>query len=299
MKNLLLIINPCAGQKKAKKLLAEIIDIFNRADFTVITHITAGPGDAEAAAAGYAGQVERIVCCGGDGTFNETVSGVLKSGTDVPIGYIPAGSTNDFAASLRLSTDLLQAARDVVQGQPRHVDIGMFGDRYFTYVASFGVFTRISYATPQGMKNLLGHAAYVLGSIQELSQLRAHRLRFTLPDGSCIEDDFLFGAISNTTSVGGVLTLSQDRVDMADGQLELLLIRAPRDLLELSECVRCLQQKTYHCSMITFLSTESVTVSAPEDLYWTVDGEQEAPHAQAEVTCLRHAIRVITGQGGC
>ena len=294
MKKLLLIVNPCAGQKKAKKLLAEIIDVFNRADFTVLTHITAGTGDAEATVIRYAEQVERVVCCGGDGTFNETVSGVLKSGIDLPVGYIPAGSTNDFAASLRISTDILQAARDAATGQPKPVDIGVFGDRYFSYVASFGVFTRTSYTTPQGMKNVLGHAAYVLNSIQELSQLRPHRLRFTLPDGRCIEDAFLFGAISNTTSVGGVLTLAKDRVDMADGQLELLLIRAPRDLMELGECVRCLQQKTYNCAMITFFSTGSVTVSAPEDLYWTVDGEQEMPRRQAEVRCLHHAIRVIT-----
>ena len=166
MEKLLLIINPCAGQKKAKKQLTEIIDIFNRSGFTVITHITSGSGDAEAACIRYAGEVSRIVCCGGDGTFNETVSGVLKSGKDIPIGYIPAGSTNDFAASLQLSNDLLQAARDIVDGKPKHLDIGLFGKRYFSYVASFGAFTRTSYNTPQNLKNALGHTAYVLSGIQ-------------------------------------------------------------------------------------------------------------------------------------
>lgn len=294
METLLLIINPCAGQKKAKKQLAEIVEIFNRADFTVITHITSGSGDAEAACIRYAGQVDRIVCCGGDGTFNETVSGVLKSGKDIPIGYIPAGSTNDFASSLRLSGDLLQAARDIVEGQPTRLDVGLFGKRYFSYVASFGAFTRTSYTTPQSMKNALGHTAYVLSGIQELSQIRPHSLRFTLSDGSVIEDDFLFGAISNSTSVGGILTLAPDRVDMADGKLELLLIRMPKDLFELSDCVRALQQKTYDSPMITFLSTDSVTVCASEDMCWTIDGEQETGHVQAEVTCLHHAIGVIT-----
>ena len=294
MKKLLLIINPCAGQKKAKKQLTEIIDIFNRADFAVITHITSGSGDAEAACIRFADQVDQIVCCGGDGTFNETVSGVLKSGKDIPIGYIPAGSTNDFASSLRLSGDLLQAARDIAEGQPKRLDIGLFGDRYFSYVASFGAFTRTSYTTPQNMKNTLGHTAYVLSSIQELSQIRSHPLRFTLSDGSIIEDTFLFGAISNSTSVGGVLTLAPDRVDMADGKLELPLIRAPKDLFELGECVRALQQKTYNCEMITFRSTDAVTVSAPEALCWTIDGEQETGHTQIEVSCLHHAIAVIT-----
>jgi len=294
MEKLLLIINPCAGQKKAKKLLAEIIDIFNRADFAVITHITSGSGDAETACIRYASEVSRIVCCGGDGTFNETVSGVLKSGRDIPIGYIPAGSTNDFASSLHLSSDILQAALDIADGQPKRLDVGLFGDRYFSYVASFGVFTRTSYTTPQSMKNALGHTAYVLSSIQELSQIRSHPLRFTLSDGSIFEDKFLFGAISNSTSVGGVLTLAPDRVDMADGQLELLLIRAPKDLFELGECVRALQQKTYNCEMITFLSTDSVTVSAPEDLCWTIDGEMEPGHTETEVSCLHRAIQVIT-----
>ena len=293
MEKLLLIINPCAGQKKAKKQLTEIIDIFNRANFSVITHITSGSGDAEAACIRYADQVSRIVCCGGDGTFNETVSGILKSGKDVPIGYISAGSTNDFASSLHLNSDLLQAARDIVDGQPKRLDIGLFGNRYFSYVASFGAFTRTSYTTPQNMKNALGHTAYILSGIQELSQIRSHPLRFALSDGSIIEDKFLFGAISNSTSVGGVLTLAPDRVNMADGKLELLLIRAPKDLFELSDCVRALQQKTYNSPMITFLSTDSVTVSAPEEMCWTIDGEQEPGHAETEVSCMHHAIQII------
>ena len=294
MQNLLLIINPCAGQKKAKKLLVEIIDILNRAGFEVITYITSGLGDAENACIRYADQVSRIVCCGGDGTFNETVSGVLKSGKNIPIGYIPAGSTNDFASSLHLSNDILQATRDIVDGQPKHLDIGSFGNRYFSYVASFGAFTRTSYTTPQSLKNALGHTAYVLNGIQELSQIRSHPLRFTLSDGSIIEGRFLFGAISNSTSLGGVLTLTPDQVDMADGKLELLLIRAPKDLFELSECVRAIQQKTYHCEMITFLSTDSVSICAPKDLCWTIDGEQESGHTETSVSCLHHAIQVIT-----
>lgn len=294
MEKLLLIINPCAGQKKVKKQLTEIIDIFNRADFAVITHITSGFGDAEAACVRFADQVDRIVCCGGDGTFNETVSGVLKSGRNIPIGYIPAGSTNDFASSLHLSSDLLQATQDIVEGQPKLLDIGLFGKRYFSYVASFGAFTRTSYTTPQNLKNALGHTAYILSGIQELSQIRSHPLRFALSDGSIIEDKFLFGAISNSTSVGGILTLAPDRVDMADGKLELLLIRAPKDLFELSDCVRALQQKTYNSPMITFLSTDSVSVSAPEEMCWTIDGEQESGHVQIEVSCMHHAIEVIT-----
>ena len=293
MKRLLLIVNPRAGQLKAKKQLADIIDLFNRADFTVITHITAGGGDAESACIRYAEHIDLVVCCGGDGTFNETVSGIIKCGKDIPIGYIPAGSTNDFANSLGLSSNIMQAARNIIEGTPKLVDVGLFGERYYSYVASFGVFTKTSYSTPQSMKNLMGHAAYVLSGIQELSQLRTYPLRFELPDGKVIEDAFIFGAVSNSTSVGGILTLSRDVVDMADGLFELLLVRAPKDLFELGDCVKALQQQTYNCSMLTFINTPSVKISAPEDMNWTIDGEPEKGHKQLEVSCLKHAIRVI------
>ena len=292
MEKLLLIVNPCAGQRKAKKFLTEIIETFNRADYTVITHITACPGDAEKACIRYVQSVDRIVCCGGDGTFNETISGVLKSGKDIPIGYIPAGSTNDFAASLQLSSNILEAAQDIVTGNTKRLDVGAFGNRYFSYVASFGAFTRTSYSTPQNLKNLLGHTAYVLSGIQELSQLRSYPLRFELPDGRCIKDKFIFGAISNSTSVGGILSLSPDLVDMSDGKFELLLIRVPKDLFELGDCVKALQQKTYNCAMITFINTTEVTISAPKEMPWTLDGEQEPGHGQVKATCLKHAIQV-------
>ena len=292
MKKLLLIVNPCAGQRKASKHLVDMIAIFNRAGFAVLTHITASAGDGAAAVQRYCSQVDLVVCCGGDGTFNETVSGILKSGTYTPIGYIPAGSTNDFAASLHLSTDLLQAARDIATGTPKRLDVGCFGGRYFSYVASFGAFTRTSYTTPQSLKNALGHAAYVLSGIQELSQLRSYPLRFELSDGTVVEDRFLFGAVSNSTSVGGILTLSPEQVDMADGMFELLLIRAPKDLFELSDCVRALQQKTYNCAMITFVKTSQVKITAPEEMAWTLDGEHEPGHSQVEVTCLKHSIQV-------
>lgn len=229
MKKLLLIVNPHAGQRKASKHLTEIIDIFNRAGYEVIAHITASPGDCENMVMHYAHKLAMVVCCGGDGTFNETISGILRSGVDIPVGYIPAGSTNDFANSLQLPLDIPQAAHVSAGGTPFRVDMGSFGGRYFSYVASFGAFTRTSYITSQNVKNALGHVAYVLGGIQELSQIKARHLRFELPDGRVLEDDYLFGAISNSTSVGGILTIPPDRVDMTDGKLELLLIRAPKD----------------------------------------------------------------------
>ena len=293
MKKMLLIMNPNAGQKKAKRVLAEIIEIFNRADYEVTVYMTAEQGDAKNVAMRYASQMDVIVCSGGDGTFNETAAGILESGVNVPIGYIPAGSTNDFAASLKLPLDILQAARGIAHGQEHRVDMGSFEGRFFSYVASFGAFTRASYATPQSVKNTLGHMAYLLGGIQELSQIKARRLRFELPDGTVLDDHFVFGAISNSTSVGGILTLAPDRVDMADGKLELLLVRAPKDAFELTECLVALQKQTYNCSMMTFLSTDQVTITAPSDMEWTLDGERQSPMENIHVKCIQKVLRVI------
>ena len=278
--------------RRANKYLADIISLFNQAGYETLVHMTQGQGDATRIVAKRAAQCDLIVCCGGDGTFNETVSGILQAGVDVPVGYIPAGSTNDFAASLKLSGVVMQAAQDILDGEPAVYDIGKFGDRYFSYVASFGAFTRASYTTPQSIKNALGHTAYLLEGISELSQIKNEHVRMEI-DGQVVEDDFLFGAISNSTSVGGILTLSPDMVDLADGQLEILLVRAPRNLTELAECVQAVQTQKYECAMITFRSAKKVRIFANPFMPWTLDGEREEGHEQVDVENLHHAIRIV------
>lgn len=292
MKKLLFVMNPYSGTRRANRYLPDIISTFNRAGYTVITHMTAGPGDGAQVVEKMAKDMDIVACCGGDGTFNETVNGIMRSGADVPIGYIPAGSTNDFAASLHLPTNVMQAARDIVEGVPHSYDVGRFADRYFSYVASFGAFTKASYSTPQNIKNALGHTAYVLEGIQELSQIRPVHVRLEMED-RVVEDDFLFGAVSNSTSVGGILTLDPSKVDMCDGKFELLLVRAPRDLMEISECIRALQTQKYNCSMITFLSTSHVRICTDPELSWTLDGERADGENCIEVRNLHNAIRLI------
>ena len=233
-----------------------------------------------------------MVCCGGDGTLNETITGLLSAGADTPIGYIPAGSTNDFASSLKLPTNILKAAQTIVEGEPVSYDVGRFGNRYFSYVASFGAFTRSSYATPQNVKNALGHTAYVLSGITELSQIRNEHVKMEI-DGQTVEGDFLFGAICNSTSVGGILTLDPKQVDMGDGLFEILLVRAPENLGEIHECIQALQSQKYNCAMLTFRSAQKVRIFADPEMPWTLDGEKEDGHETVEVENLHHAIRLM------
>ena len=299
MKKLLLILNPCSGKKKASHALADVVNVFNRGGYDVTVYITAARGDATKVVEQRAPEFDLVVCAGGDGTFNETISGLLAGGHDTPIGYLPAGSTNDFASSLHLSKNLVEAARDIVEGTPRRLDVGRFNDRYFSYVASFGAFTRASYATSQNVKNALGHLAYILSGIKELAYIRSRRLRFTLDDGRVLEDEYIFGAISNSTSVAGILTLSEDLVDMNDGVFELLLVRKPENLLELNDCVLALTTQDYHTPMLTFTSARSVEIEAPEDMDWTLDGEREPGSAHCRAENLHDAIRIVTRPAPC
>ena len=292
MKKLFFVMNPCAGTKKANKVLPEILSVFNRAGYDVITYITKSQADAEKVVCQRAAEMDLIVCSGGDGTFNETVSGILRSGADVPIGYIPAGSTNDFAGSLALSSDPIEAAREIVEGTPQPFDLGRFNHRYFSYVASFGAFTRASYATPQSVKNALGHMAYLLGGIQELSQIRAVNVKVDV-DGQTAEGAYIFGAICNCTSMGGVISLDPELVDLRDGKFEIFLIRAPKDLVELGECILAVQQQQYNCKMMTFLSGSHIRVQMEEPLMWTLDGERAEGGYVVEAQNLHHAYQLI------
>ncbi len=292
MKKLLFIMNPFAGQKKANKVLPEILMLFTEAGYEIQMAMTTGPGSATRLAAEYGGEKDLIVCCGGDGTLNETVTGLILAGLKIPVGYIPSGTTNDFASSLKLSHNPVQAAKDIIEGQPVAYDVGRFGERYFCYVASFGAFTKASYAVPQTLKNALGHTAYVLGGISELSQIRNEHVRMEI-DGEVVEDDFLFGAICNSTSVGGILTLPPNQVDMGDGIFEVMLIRAARNVNEIPECILAVQNQTYNCGMITFRPAKSVKITADPFMAWTLDGEKADGYQEVTVENLHHAVRIV------
>lgn len=292
MKKLLFILNPTAGTRKAGKVLPQILSVFNRAQYDVFTYVTACAGDGRDYVAKRAGEMDLIVCCGGDGTFNETVTGLLHSGANVPLGYIPAGSTNDFASSLGLSTDPVKAAEDIVNGKSRPYDVGLFGDRHFTYVASFGAFTRTSYSTPQSVKNALGHTAYMLSGITELGRIKKLPVRVEL-DGETLEGDYLFGAVCNSTSIGGIAKLDPSQVDMSDGLFEMILVRSPKSMGEITECISAVRHQTYNCRMITFRTAKKVTFYPLTDLPWTLDGEMDPGGDKIVITNLQHAIHLV------
>ena len=292
MKKMLFIMNPFAGQKKANKFLPEILLLFTQAGYEITTFMTTGTGSAAQTAERLGKNMDLVVCCGGDGTLNETVSGMIRAGATAPIGYIPAGTTNDFASSLKLSHNPVQAAKDILEGEPVPYDVGRFGQRYFSYVASFGAFTRSSYIVPQNIKNALGHTAYVLGGISEISQIRNEHIRMEI-DGDVVEDDFLFGAICNSTSIGGILTLPPEQVDMGDGIFEVMLVRAPRNLTEITECILAVQNQKYNCAMITFRPAKSVTIYADPNMPWTLDGEKADGSEEFQVENLHHAMHLM------
>ncbi len=292
MQKLLFLMNPNAGQRKANRFLPEIIALFNEGGYEVTVFMTAGPGDGARIVEPRAKDYDLIVCAGGDGTLNETITGVLRAGADVPIGYIPCGSTNDFASTMKLSPNPLQAAKDILLGKGISYDVGKFHDRYFSYIASFGAFTRVSYETPQSLKNALGHLAYVLSGITELPQIRDIPMRIELED-EVIEDDFLFGAVSNSTSVGGVLMLNPELVDLRDGKFEVILVRMPKDMNELSQCALALQNQTYDCAAIRFKRVCRLRVHQAPAVVWTLDGERAEGREVIDIENLHQAIRLV------
>ena len=217
MKNLLLIVNPCSGRAKMGPSLLGVVEIFSKADFEVTVYPTKERGDAtEKIKTVTAKDYDLIVACGGDGTLNEVITGLMHSGEDIPIGYIPAGTLNEWSTGLGISKTIRQAAKDIVKGKEITLDIGEFGDNYFTYTASFGAFTSVSYSANQEIKNVLGQAAYFFEGIKSLGTIKPIHLKFQY-DGKEIEGDYLFGAISNSISVGGIVKFDQSVVKLNDG----------------------------------------------------------------------------------
>ena len=293
LKRLLLLVNPNAGTRQARRFLPEMISVFNRAGWLSSVYITEKRGDAVDFTRACAGDADLVVACGGDGTLNEVITGLQLSGHKTPLGYIPCGSTNDFASGLGLPTAPLTACEAIVSGRPRTLDVGLFApDRYFSYTASFGAFTSVSWSTPQNVKNVLGHAAYILEGIRSLADIRPIHMRITA-DGQLFEEDYIFGAVCNSTSLGGVLKLEENVVDMNDGRFEALLIPFPADLLVLNRILNALRTHHYEDESLQFLRASSFLFEGSQDTTWTLDGEAAEGSAQVSIKNIHNAIQLI------
>ena len=291
-KRLLLLLNPTSGQRRANRLMPEIIRLYNDRGYEVVTYVTACSSDATRYMQENAHRFGRVVCIGGDGTLNETLAGLTANGASCPVGYIPAGTTNDYASSLGMSSDVLTAAADAVDGLPCYFDMGTFNGRQFIYTASCGAFTRSSYTTSQTAKNLLGHLAYVLEGIRDLPGLKPISMRVECEDRT-IEDDFIFCAVTNSISVGGILKLDPDKVRLNDGLFEVMMIRYPTTAAQLAMILNALRSGDLACEQIEFFTADKLRITTAEQTEWTLDGERGDAGTEFEIVNQYKKIQLV------
>jgi len=292
MKQMLFIINPKAGRGKIKNRLLEILDIFIKADYEVQVYVTQKRLDGKEAVIKEGKGKDLIVCSGGDGTLSETVSGIMELKHRPRLGYIPAGSTNDYATSLAVPRQMLAAAEIAVNGDAYSVDIGKFcDDRYFVYIAGFGAFTDVSYLTPQDKKNVLGHQAYMLEGVKSLPSLKSYQLQVEWEEGQ-LEDEFIFGMVTNTISVAGFKGLVNQKVALNDGYFEVLLIRTPKTPLEFSNIVSDMFLKEQPDDFVYKFKTRHLRITSEEPMDWVLDGEFGGSRTEVTVENLKQQVEI-------
>lgn len=291
-KKLLMLVNPRAGRSKSRSPLFEAASIFSDAGYLLSIHQTTAPGDAAETAAREGADYDLVVAVGGDGTLNETITGLLRLEQPPLLGYLPQGSTNDFAASLHISGNPVTAAQAIVAARPRALDIGRWNERRFVYVASFGAFTRSSYTASQSSKNALGHFAYILEGMMDLNSLRPYHIRLTA-DGETLDGEYLFGAVCNSTSIGGLMKLDPERVVLDDGKFEMLLIPSPKTPLGLQNLIFALLNQQYDREGLVFRHVSSLRLETEETLPWSLDGEYAASAPAVEIANCRQALRML------
>ena len=289
---MLLIYNAHAGKGGFLAKLPEVIDMFVKGGFRVEVYPTQAAGDAIEKVSHIPGYISLVVAAGGDGTLDEVVTGLLKSGRDVPLGYIPVGSTNDYAASLKLSFNVLEAVGDILGGEPQAVDMGEFNNEIFVYVAAFGAFTDVSYDTNQDMKNLFGHIAYIMEGVRRIGDIKSYDLRVEV-DGELHEGSYIYGMVTNSVSVGGFKGITGKNVLMDDGVFEVLLIHTPKNVLELQEIVTTLLSGNMDSSLIEFYRTDQVRFWSKEEISWTMDGEYGGAHSYVDIRNRHQCVRII------
>ena len=292
MRRIYFIVNLIAGKAEIGEHLGEVIEEFNKSDYEVVVHVTQNSMDAIIAAS-YASEndFDMIVCAGGDGTLSQCIQGVIKSNIQIPVGYIPAGSTNDFARSLGIPRVTMDAVERITSTEPTLCDIGQFNDSYFTYIVAFGAFTNVTYETSQQVKNIFGHSAYIFSGLMQLTSIRSNRMRIEY-DGNVIEDEFIFGMVTNSASVAGLLSMNDFLLD--DGMFEVTLIKKPTNIVHLHQIVSSLLNISEEIDKeyIKFFRTDKIVFTSlnNEPITWTRDGEYGGDFTVNTVSCLRRAI---------
>lgn len=291
-KKLLFVYNPHAGKAQIRSNLLDIIDIFTKAGYTVTARPTQKPGDAREAVLSRNGEYDLVVCSGGDGTLDEAVTGMMMGTERIPIGYVPAGTTNDFARSLKISGNMQKAAADIVDGREYACDVGRFNDDIFVYIAAFGLFTDVSYETKQQIKNVLGHLAYLLEGVKRISSIPCYHLRVTC-DGQTLEGDYMFGMVTNSRSVGGFSKITGKQVDLNDGLFEVTLIKMPYNMVELNLILTSVIGHKIHSDYMQCFKAASLTIETDEAIPWTLDGEFGGKHKEVNIQNEFQGLRLI------
>lgn len=272
MKKLLFVFNPHSGKGQIRQHLMTIADIFVKGGYEVTIHPTQAKNDAYEKISSRCEDFDTVVCSGGDGTLNETIKALMTSGKRIPLGYIPAGTMNDFASSLGIPKDMQEAAVRIVDGNIVTVDAGSFNEDYFTYIAAFGAFTDVSYETPQQMKNMFGSLAYIMEGMKRLNTAKSYHVTVTY-DGETIEDDFIFGMVSNSTSVAGIKDFGGTEVHLDDGVFEVFLIKMPKNLADFQFTINSLLKHELDSKCFVSFKASKVEFHSDSDLPWTLDGE--------------------------
>lgn len=292
-KRLMLLVNPNAGKGGYSAVLADILHEFCDGGWQPTVFFTRAPGEAPEIVEKNASLYDMVVCIGGDGTLSEVSAGMMCSKEKRPIGYIPLGTANDVARTLGLSSKPVEAAQNILKGKPVPFDIGQFGiDRYFTYVAAFGAFTEVSYSTPQESKQALGHLAYMLEGVRHLPQITDCHAIIEYDDG-VMEGDFIFGAVTNSTSVAGLVHLDSDSVDLSDGLFEVLLVRKPQDVLDLSNIISVVISADFSGPNVEFFKSREVRFMFDQPIAWTRDGEDGGKHQDVYIVNRQNGIDII------
>ena len=289
---MLFVFNPKAGKGRIKMHLLDIVDIFNKGGYEVIIRATQGPKDAYEQVKEYADQVDLIACSGGDGTLDEVVTGIVEVGSQTPIGYIPAGSTNDFANSLFMPKSMTAAASMIMEEQIYHCDIGKFNNQTFAYVAAFGLFTNVSYETDQHMKNILGQLAYLLEGSKRIWNVPTYWIKVEA-NGETFEGEYIYGMVTNAKSVGGFKNLPGQDVRLDDGLFEVTLIKRPKNPLELNEIIASLLVQEDHTDLIDSFKTDRIIIESNQEISWTLDGEYGGDHGYVCIEARKHAMELV------